>query len=278
MTVQGLESQQGTVHQRTGQTGDHAQRNQPYVAADRQLRDIAEIQDRAQSEAVFRYEIGGQRCGRRAHKNRRRKAPMHAFQREHHAGQRRAERRRKARGRTCGHQIMLLHVLTASATQPMGQELRAARADLDGRAFAAKRQAEQRAKQSADETHRQNRLPPHPQAAHHHAVGLRNAAAARHGLLANHPGDCQRDGNSCESPRDDERRMPMNPRVHPTGELRATFDAQPVHDHQNAGNQADEHAGSRHFPFQMVKMRNQLARGRGQGQCFFLSDKLLCFP
>ena len=78
----------------------------------------------------------------------------------------------------------------AAAAQTVGHTLRARRTNLNGRPLTAERQTKQRAQQSTDETDWQNRLPTHLQAAYHHAVGLRDAAATSHRLLADHPRDC----------------------------------------------------------------------------------------
>ena len=232
--VQRLEAKQRAVHQRTNQTGHQSQRNQPHILFQRQLTDITEIQNRTQTETVFRDEIGGQRCGSGAHQNRRGKTPMHPFQSEHHAGQRRAERGGQACRGTGGDQIMLLHVLTAVAAQTVGHTLRSRRTNLNGRPLTAERQTKQRAQQSTDETDWQNRLPTHLQAAYHHAVGLRDAAATGHRLLADHPRDRQRGRHRGNRPRRNQPRGLANPRIYPAGRIRAVFDAETVYDDQQS--------------------------------------------
>ena len=85
-----------------------------------------------------------------------------------------------------------------------------------------------------DETDWQNRLPTHLQAAYHHAVGLRDAAATSHRLLADHPRDRQRGRHRGNRPRRNQPRGLANPRIYPTGRIRAVFDAETVYDNQQS--------------------------------------------
>ena len=122
----------------------------------------------------------------------------------------------------------------AAAAQTVGHTLRARRTNLNGRPLTAERQTKQRAQQSTDETDWQNRLPTHLQAAYHHAVGLRDAAATSHRLLADHPRDRQRGRHRGNRPRRNQPRGLANPRIYPTGRIRAVFDAETVYDNQQS--------------------------------------------
>ena len=126
---------------------------------------------------------------------------------------------------------------------------------LRGRA----RGREARSEQASDEANRQNRLPSHFQAADHHAVGLRNAAAAGHRLFFDHPCDGERGCDCGDRPRCDQPRGFADARVDPARGVGAVFDAETVEDDEEAGNQADENAGSGHLPFQVVESRDQFA-------------------
>ena len=129
---------------------------------------------------------------------------------------------------------MLLHVLTAATAQTVGHTLRARRTNLNRRPLTTERQTKQRAQQSTDETDWQNRLPTHLQAAYHHAVGLRDAAATSHRLLADPPRDRQRGRHRGNRPRRNQPRGLANPRIYPTGRIRAVFDAETVYDNQQS--------------------------------------------
>ena len=181
---------------------------------------------------------------------------MNAFQGEHHARQRGAERRRQTSCRTSGHHIMLLHVLTTLATQPMRQELRARRADLNRRPLTAQRQTKRGTQQATDKTDRQNRLPPHPQPGKYHAVCLRNATARRHRLPADHPGDQQADHQRSKRPRNNQPRIHANLRIHPTREPRAVLDAETVQNHQKTGHQTHAYTSHGDLPLHTIEQRN----------------------
>ena len=158
---------------------------------------------------------------------------------------------------------MLLHVLTTPATQPMRQELRARSANLNRRALTTQRQSKQSTKKSTDETDRQNRLPTHPQAANHHTIRLRNAAARCHRLFCDHPRNKGGRRYGCDEPRRQQPRSFTDLRVYPSGRGSGLFDAETIENHQQARNKANKNASTRHFPLQLVEAWDQrVDRGR----------------
>jgi len=178
---------------------------------------------------------------------------VNAFQGEHHARQRGTERRRQTGSSTSSHHIMLLHILTTPATQPVRQKLRARRTNLNRRPLTAQRQTKRGTQQATDKTDRQNRLPPHPQPGKHHTISLRNATARRHRLPADHPGNQQADRQRSKRPRNNQPRIHTNLRIHPTREPGAVLDAETVQHHQQARDKADANADRRHLPLHTIE-------------------------